>query len=177
VIPSTADLARLHRPALGRTPSPSSTSAGLPSGAGNSATPKKASRGLLRDKTRTPPTPSPRCSLWPAPSAWRGHPLNRPRPDAGRRDLLAVGPAHLQCPSPPAASRPQLQALERSSPRREGRGHRRPLHGSVTPGHPDIQTHDDVRHGTTTLFAALDVLAPSSMPSKTTLHHPNESVH
>ena len=49
--------ARLHRPALGRAPSPSSTSAGLPSGAGNSATPKKASRGLLRDKTRPPGKP------------------------------------------------------------------------------------------------------------------------
>ena len=94
----------------------------------------------------TPPTPSPRCSLWPAPSAWRGHPLNRPRPGAGRRDLLAVGPAHLGCPSPPAASRPQLQALERSGLRREGRGHRRPLHGPATPRRRALARREEPEH-------------------------------
>ncbi len=96
----------------------------------------------------------------------------------------AVGPAHLGCPSPPAASGAQLQALERSGLRREGRGHRRPLHGSTAPRrralarreepdpgsgtHPPEPTRNarsprdpDPRlhpHGTTTLFAALDVL-------------------
>ncbi|BAR47356.1 hypothetical protein Maq22A_2p42685 (plasmid) [Methylobacterium aquaticum] len=66
-------------------------------------------------------------------AARRGHPLDWPRPGAGRRDLPAVGPAHLGCPPPPAASGAQLQALERSGLRRQGRGHRRPLHGSAAP--------------------------------------------
>ncbi|KMO22142.1 IS630 family transposase [Methylobacterium indicum] len=41
----------------------------------------------------------------------------------------------------------QIQALERTRPSRP-----------VTPGRPETQTHDDIRHGTTTLFAALAVL-------------------
>ncbi len=41
----------------------------------------------------------------------------------------------------------QIQALERTRPSRP-----------VTPGRPETQTHDYIRHGTTTLFAALDVL-------------------
>ncbi len=41
----------------------------------------------------------------------------------------------------------QIQALERTRPSRP-----------VTPGRPETQTHDYVRHGTTTLFAALNVL-------------------
>ena len=42
----------------------------------------------------------------------------------------------------------QIQALERTRPDRP-----------PAPGHPAAQTHDYTRHGTTTLFAALDVLA------------------
>lgn len=42
----------------------------------------------------------------------------------------------------------QIQALERTRPDRP-----------LAPGHPAAQTHDYTRHGTTTLFAALDVLA------------------
>lgn len=42
----------------------------------------------------------------------------------------------------------QIQALERTR-----------LDRSLAPGHPAAQTHDFIRHGTTTLFAALDVLA------------------
>ncbi|GJD46271.1 IS630 family transposase ISAzba6 [Methylobacterium cerastii] len=41
----------------------------------------------------------------------------------------------------------QIQALERTRPARP-----------LGPGHPAAQTHDYTRHGTTTLFAALDVL-------------------
>ncbi len=41
----------------------------------------------------------------------------------------------------------QIQALERTRPSRP-----------VTLGRPGTQTHDYIRHGTTTLFAALDVL-------------------
>ena len=41
----------------------------------------------------------------------------------------------------------QIQALERTRPDRP-----------LAPGHPAAQTHDYTRHGTTTLFAALDVL-------------------
>ena len=41
----------------------------------------------------------------------------------------------------------QIQALERTRPDQP-----------LGPGHPAAQTHDDTRHGTTTLFAALDVL-------------------
>ena len=41
----------------------------------------------------------------------------------------------------------QIQALERTRPDRP-----------LGPGHPASQTHDYTRHGTTTLFAALDVL-------------------
>ncbi len=47
----------------------------------------------------------------------------------------------------------QIQALERTvraDPSRQV--------VPVTPGRPETQTHDYVRHGTTTLFAALDVL-------------------
>lgn len=42
----------------------------------------------------------------------------------------------------------QIQALERTRPDRQ-----------LAPGHPAAQTHDYTPHGTTTLFAALDVLA------------------
>jgi transposase len=42
----------------------------------------------------------------------------------------------------------QIQALERTRPDQP-----------LGPGHPAAQTHDYTRHGTTTLFAALDVLA------------------
>src|SRR5205823_1149141 len=42
----------------------------------------------------------------------------------------------------------QIQALERTRPDRP-----------LAPSHPAAQTHDYTRHGTTTLFAALDVLA------------------
>jgi transposase len=42
----------------------------------------------------------------------------------------------------------QIQALERTRPDRP-----------LASGHPAAQTHDYTRHGTTTLFAALDVLA------------------
>ncbi len=41
----------------------------------------------------------------------------------------------------------QIQALERTRPSRP-----------VTPGRPETHTHDYIRHGTTTLLAALDVL-------------------
>ena len=41
----------------------------------------------------------------------------------------------------------QIQALERTRPDRP-----------LGPGHPAAQTHDYTRHGTTTLFAALNVL-------------------
>jgi hypothetical protein len=40
----------------------------------------------------------------------------------------------------------QIQALERSQPVQP-----------VAPGRPERRTHDHVRHGTTTLFAALEV--------------------
>jgi hypothetical protein len=40
----------------------------------------------------------------------------------------------------------QIQALERPQP---------PL--GLVSGHPATRTHDDIRHGTTTLFAALEV--------------------
>jgi transposase len=40
----------------------------------------------------------------------------------------------------------QIQALERTRPSRP-----------VRPGRPERRTHDDLRHGTTTLFAALEV--------------------
>ena len=42
----------------------------------------------------------------------------------------------------------QIQALERTRPNQP-----------LGPRHPAAQTHDYIRHGTTTLFAALDVLA------------------
>ncbi|KMO27182.1 hypothetical protein VP06_31475, partial [Methylobacterium aquaticum] len=42
----------------------------------------------------------------------------------------------------------QIQALERTRPSRP-----------VMPDRPETQTHDYIRHGTTTLFAELDVLA------------------
>ena len=41
-----------------------------------------------------------------------------------------------------------IQALERTRPDRP-----------LGPGHLTAQTHDDTRHGTTMLFATLDVLA------------------
>jgi DDE superfamily endonuclease len=40
----------------------------------------------------------------------------------------------------------QIQALERTQPLRP-----------LVPGRPERHTHDDIRHGTTTLFAALEV--------------------
>ncbi|OLT30175.1 IS630 family transposase [Nocardiopsis sp. CNR-923] len=46
-----------------------------------------------------------------------------------------------------ADEKSQIQALERTRP-----GH------NVAPGHPATRTHDDVRHGTTTLFAAFDIV-------------------
>ncbi|KMO11513.1 hypothetical protein QR79_29920, partial [Methylobacterium indicum] len=61
----------------------------------------------------------------------------------------------------------QIQTLERTRPSRP-----------VTPGRPETQTHDDVRHGTTTLFAALDVLEgtvigrPTASPSATRRRSP-----
>ena len=42
-----------------------------------------------------------------------GRPLDWPRPGASRRDLPAVGPVHLGCPSPPAASGAQQAATNR----------------------------------------------------------------
>ena len=147
--------------------------------------------GLLRDKTRPPGKP-------PVPTAtvaqvlaltcaeppgemthWTGRAMAK-----GGRPVAAHSPAHLGGQPPAAASPAHLQALHRSGLRRQGRGHRRPLHASagpcggalhrresqiqaldrtqpglpLKPGKCGTMTHDYKRHGTTTLFAAFNVL-------------------
>ena len=98
--------------------------------------------------------------------------------------LAAHGAAHLADQPPAAASPAHFQALHRSGAGREGRGYRRPLHASAAhavvlsideksqiqaldrtqpglpmkPGKCGTMTHDYKRHGTTTLFAALNTL-------------------
>ena len=104
-----------------------------------------------------------------------------PGPRAGAFD----GASHLAGVLAAAASQRDLQALDRSAVRREGARHRRPLPrpagaraGAVhrreepdpgagphpaavadAPGQAERRTHDYKRHGTTSLFAALDVKA------------------
>jgi transposase len=59
--------------------------------------------------------------------------------------------------------KPQVQALERTAP---------PL--PVRPGHPAAATFDYVRHGTTTLFAALDVATGKVTDASTERHRHQE---
>gem|GEM_PF-6922364 len=61
-------------------------------------------------------------------AAGRGHALDRTRSRQARRPVPAHHPADLGGSSSATASHTDLQALERSCFRREGRGHRRPLH-------------------------------------------------
>jgi transposase len=103
---------------------------------------------------------------------------------ANRRPGAAHGRAYLARQPPAAASLAHLQALHRSGSRREGRRYRRSLHASagpcrgaldrresqiqaldrtqpglpIKPGECGTMTHDYKRHGTTTLFAALNTL-------------------
>src|SRR5512133_977281 len=113
-----------------------------------------------------------------------GHPLDGGGDGQGHRDQPLLGAAHLagaQAAAPPGAL---LQALHRPAVRRQAARPRRALHRSAgacrgplgrrevadpsphrtQPGLPlkkgrcATMTHDYKRHGTTTLFAALDVL-------------------
>jgi transposase len=59
----------------------------------------------------------------------------------------------------------QIQALERTRPDRP-----------LAPGHPVAQTHDYTRHGTTTLFAALDVLAGTVLGRRIQRHRNGEFI-
>jgi hypothetical protein len=144
--------------------------------------------GLLRDAARGQGRPhlgdATSIAWWrsPAPNRRVRPPTGRGAPWPGRRRLLALGPAYLGCPQAAAASHPHLQALARSRLRRQARGHRRSVHGPpkhaivlsvdeksqaldrtqpgllLKPGKAGTFTHDYVRNGTTTLFAALNVL-------------------
>ena len=66
-------------------------------------------------------------------TAGGGNPLDGTSCRQGGRDLVAIGSADLERPPSPAAPRADLQALARPRLRREGRGHRRPLHGPSGP--------------------------------------------
>ena len=147
--------------------------------------------GLLRDKTRPPGTaPVPLTTsrqgagAYQRRAAGRGDPLDGTRDGRGRGPLVANGPAHLGRRTGCSRIDANLQALQGPRLRREGRGHRRPLHASaghavvlsidektqiqaldrtqpglpLKPGKGGTMTHDYKRHGTTTLFAALNVL-------------------
>jgi DDE superfamily endonuclease len=59
--------------------------------------------------------------------------------------------------------KPQIQALERTAP---------PL--PVRPGHPEAASFDYVRHGTTTLFAALEVATGKVTDACTERHRHQE---
>ncbi len=124
----------------------------------------------------------PRDHLLGAPG--RSHALDWVHRGRGCWDLTSDGSAHLGGPSPAAAPDADVQALERPHLRREGRGQRWPLYEPthtcrgpvhrrvvsiqavsctrpgtlVRPARPATMTHDYTRHGTTTLFAALNVL-------------------
>ena len=117
-------------------------------------------------------------------AARRGHPLDRPRHGRGGRGLAALRAAHLGGPQARAAPGAHLQALARPRLHRQAGGYRRPLHGPAahavvlsvdeksqiqastapspgcrsSPASAATMTHDYIRHGTTTLFAALNVL-------------------
>lgn len=60
----------------------------------------------------------------------------------------------------------QIQALERTRPDLP-----------LAPGHPAAQTHDYTRHGTTTLFAALDVLHGTVIGRCMQQHRHGEFIH
>ncbi len=148
--------------------------------------PLSATRPVRPATSHTPPTPSPSVLASPAPNRpvrsphWTGAPWRRPSgspcgrssasglPIASSRIGSAASNARTIQPSPrrsrtssgsiwirsratPSCSRSTRRARSRlSSARRPSR--------PVTPGRPETQTHDYIRHGTTTLFAALDVL-------------------
>jgi len=145
--------------------------------------------GLLHDRTRAPGTePVPLTTvakvLALTCAAGRDDPLDRTRHGRCRGPLVADDPAHLAGAPAATASTANLQALQRPRLRREGRGHRRPLHAPagprrravhrrevpdpgprpdpagppLKPGKCGTMTHDYKRHGTTTLFAAFNVL-------------------
>src|SRR5208337_3396435 len=114
----------------------------------------------------------------------RRDPLDRSCHGQGRGHFAAGRAADLGAASSPAASHPNLQASERPKIRGEGRGCRRPLYEPagprrhclnrrekpdpgarphpawlpLKPGKCGTMTHDYKRNGTTTLFAALDIL-------------------
>ena len=111
------------------------------------------------------------------------HALELARHGQGERPVHLHGAAHLARVRPAAAPAGDLQALHRSRLRRQGARRGRALHGPagpgpgavrrresqiqaldrtqpllpMRPGQPERRTHDYNRHGTTSLFAALDV--------------------
>ncbi len=119
-------------------------------------------------------------------AARRGDPLDRPgHGQDGRRSRLRSVQRIWAGARSAAAPHPHLQALERSRLRRQARGHRRPVRRPagacgrcsrstrrrqiqaldrtqpglpLKPGKAGTMTHDYKRNGTTTLFAALNVL-------------------
>src|SRR5215471_10768080 len=119
---------------------------------------------------------------WPA--AGRSDALDWPDAGQGGGYQLAVGATHPRGPPARAASCPDVQAVERSDVRRKAQGCGRSLHRSSRPcrrtlgrreepnpsprphsagtadeaGGAGTMTHDYKRNGTTTLFAALNVL-------------------
>ena len=119
-----------------------------------------------------------------ADSAARGDALDRPRDGAGGGYFAAFGAAHLGGARAPAASRAHVQTVARPGFRRQavdivGLYIDPPAHAVVLsideksqiqaldrtqpglplkPGRCGTMTHDYKRHGTTTLFAALNVL-------------------
>src|SRR4051812_44166420 len=90
--------------------------------------------GLLRDKTRPPRVPplgqeviDQVVALTRDRAAARDDPLDRSRDGQGGRRQRLLGPAHLAGAWLGAASRPPLQALQRSRLRAQAPGRRRPL--------------------------------------------------
>ena len=119
----------------------------------------------------------------PGNQAGERDPLEHPRHGPGHRPVAVGGQPHLAGVRPQAAPGRHVQALDRPVLRREGPGRRRAVPGPAREGHRAVRgreepgpgprphpadpaddpgqaergTHDYVRHGTTSLFAALNV--------------------
>src|ERR1700716_1801446 len=93
-------------------------------------------------------------------AAGREHPLDGPGTCQGGRSEPAFGATHPGSSPTRAAPYPDVQTVEGPGVCREAQGHRRSLCRSsahVKKGRAGTMTHDYKRHGTTTLFAALNV--------------------
>ena len=127
----------------------------------------------------------------------RGHALEHAFAGQGHGDQPRIGSSHLARLRAAAPSRRDVEALGRSALRRQGSRHRGVVHEPpdralvlcvdeksqiqaldrtqpllpMRPGHPERRTHDYVRHGTTSLFAALDVRRPGEVIGRVHRRH------